>query len=1338
MLVYLVAILSFRYGEAIHPGPNYTFGTINPNGLMGKAKMLNFLPQGCFGVCESHLSRLGTQQFRNELRIHKSQFSFVSTAPAPLIRQAVGVIGGKCTGVGLLSSFPARNLPCDFPEQIQHEARLQASAVCIHGTWIKLGICYGYAHCHNSHATRQKTDDLLGLLVQRVAVECHGPRIIMGDFNQPYGTLPQEETLRAHGFVEIQQLGHLKWGRQPKPTCKQVTIKDFLWVSPEMIPLVVDIHMDDTLFPDHSVLAGTFNLCPTFEPIPIWIKPTPIPWSETLLEDCDDEISSDGDTCMHLQRIFSHMEDRVHRNLVSQGKVGLQDHHRGRCQTVAPIVCPKPIPPNKKGREIDIKPEFFGENYKHVVWLKQLRRLQSLVRILSSTNFSTNHFDHATKLWEVIRKAPGFKGTFAEWWHTRAVILPGSPCTLPHAIPDVGVVSKVFATFEMEFRCFEKGLWNKRVENAKERRLQDPQKVFADVAKPKSLPVQTLVRNQISIVKSVSEDGLSCVVEPSLSCHSPLHGPNGVLDTQVIDEDKVTFSAPPGLEQGDVISQKKFLGTKKEVFGEFEKLWQSFWGRHFDTPVDRWMPFIDFCREHCHSMTKMNCQPLTLQIWKRAVRQRKRRSATGPDGVSREDLVNMSDHESQSLVTLLNRIENGESWPPQLLVGLISSLEKKEHAETAGDFRPICVLSAIYRTWSSIRAKEVLKFLSQHAPPELIGNRPKKETAQIWWTLSILIEESFQGGVEMAGACADISKCFNTLPRVPIFTLARLYGLPEHLCNTWHCALNGMTRMFQMEGVVGNPLTSTCGMPEGDPLSVCGMFLVNLALHSFLDLHRPTIRMWTFVDDWQFTGPDVSSVEQGFQTIGHFTDMLDLDLDDRKSFFWGTSGEIRAELRSQSKVVKLHVRNLGGHVSYCRMPTNFTITERIRATSPLWTWLKRSRAPTWQKMHIVSVVGWPRCLHAISSVPLGDIHVASLRSKVMQSLGFDKKGANPLIQMSLITKVRHDPGFHILVTTFRAFRKFCIPDLAFPILDALSQGTVSLRSPGPCHVFLSRLHSVAWTWLGNGIVSDHEGFQHHILHDAIQILVSRLQDAWFARIGAIVSTRAGFHGMECVNPNLTCHQLSKLNPEDEGLMRVVLNGTFFTRDKVHATGRVFSKQCPFCEEEDSLIHRHFSCPHFQSLRNNIPQEVFHMLGDMPDCTLQHGWICSPPELVLFRQAMMELPDLTNDFSCGSPPTPSGVIHLFVDGSCLCPNNPRCRVASWGVPVANLSEDTFEQVARGPVVGLHQTSTRAELTACLTGYRFGLTHKRNFWLWTDNQVAYAFIRQCVDGFFDVTS
>ena len=1331
--------MSFRYGEAIHPGPGFALGSINPSGLLGKAQLLNSLPEGCYGVCESHLSRLGTQQFRNELKAHHCPFRFVSTAPAPLIREAVGVIGGKCTGVGLLTSFPARNLPFDIPEHTQHEARVQVTAVCIQGTWIKVGICYGYAHCHNSLATRQKTDDLLGHVVKKIALESNGPRIIMGDFNQPYGVLPQEDILRSCGFVEIQQFGNFKWNRSPRPTCRSVTTKDFVWISPELIPLLDDIYMDDSLFPDHSVLAGNFRMCIPYEPILIWRKPLPIPWEDFKVNDDNEaKINEVGNTSQHLRAIFDHMEERVHYNLVKQGKPGLQTQHRGRCQTTSPQLCTKQIPPIKKGRKIDVQPGFQGENFKHVLWLKQLRRLQSLVRVLSACNFSASHLDHSTQLWEVILRARGFGNSFCEWWHRRIVFLPGAPCSLPHALPNRKMVSIIFTTFEMEFRRFEQGLWTRRVGNATVRRIKDPQRIFHDVAKPRSLPVQTLVTHQVSVVQSVAEDSLSCKVSvPNFSPQFPLVGPQGVLDTQQVDGDQIVFTAPSGLEPGDIVSQKKFLGSKREVFREFENLWQSFWGKHAETPADRWSPFVNFCIEHCQSAEKMPFTPITYERWQRAVKHRKKRSATGPDGVSRSDLINLTEMEGRSIVSLLHRIEGGEQWPQEILTGLISSLEKKETSEVVGDYRPICVLSAIYRTWSSIRAKEILKFLSLRAPAELIGNRPKKEPGQIWWTLSSLVEDSFQGGADFAGACADISKCFNNLPRVPIFSLARLQGLPENLCQAWHRALDGMTRMFQMEGAVGNPITSTCGMPEGDPLSVCGMYLINLSLHAYLRVLRPNIRMWTFVDDWQLTGQDVDSVEQGFQAVGDFTNLLDLNLDEDKSYFWGTSGAIRAEFRHRARKVKLHVRNLGGHVSYCRMPTNFTITDRIRATSQLWTWLKRSRAPTWQKMNIVSVVGWPRCLHAIACVPLGDLHIASLRSKVMQSLGFDKKGANPLIQLSLITNVRHDPGFHILVTTFRAFRKWCIPDIAFPILDALSQGATSLRAPGPCHVFLSRLHSVAWTWIGNGLITDHEGFRHHILHGAIQTLQRRLQEAWFARVGAVLSFREGFQGMEFVNPTLTRPQQANLSPEDEGLLRVVLNGTFFTRDKVHATGKVHSKTCPFCNEQDSLLHRHFECPTFQEVRNKISGDVFAELSNLPDCTIQHGWICNPPELVLFRQALMNLPDLTRDFSCASPVATLGTLHLFVDGSCLSPNNPFCRVATWGVTLANLDEDNFVQVARGPVTGLHQTSTRAELIACLVGYNFGLRHKQNFWIWTDNQVAFAFLKQCGEGFFDLT-
>ena len=172
------------------------------------------------------------------------------------------------------------------------------------------------------------------------------------------------------------------------------------------------------------------------------------------------------------------------------------------------------------------------------------------------------------------------------------------------------------------------------------------------------------------------------------------------------DQTSLALNQPSGLEVGNAITQKQFLGTKAEVFREFEQLWHSFWGRHADTPLDRWKPFISFCKEHCTSSKQMKFQPLTLERWQKATRLRKKRSATGPDGVSRDDLINLTVNETRAIVSLLNQIEQGSPWPPQLLTGLISSLEKKETSEFVGDFRPICVLSAIYRTWSSIRARE--------------------------------------------------------------------------------------------------------------------------------------------------------------------------------------------------------------------------------------------------------------------------------------------------------------------------------------------------------------------------------------------------------------------------------------------------------------------------------------------------------------------------------------------------------------------------------------------------------------------------------------------------------
>ena len=546
-----------------------------------------------------------------------------------------------------------------------------------------------------------------------------------------------------------------------------------------------------------------------------------------------------------------------------------------------------------------------------------------------------------------------------------------------------------------------------------------------------------------------------------------------------------------------------------------------------------------------------------------------------------------------------------------------------------------------------------------------------------------------------------------------------------------------MERRFVVNGGLGNPIHSTCGYPEGDPLSVCAMFMVNLALHSAMSSKQSAITTWTFVDDWQFTGEDDEEIDSAFQEVSNFTSMLDLDLDRRKCFVWGTSSAIRDGFRRRQMRVKLHERNLGGHISYCKIPTNYTLRDRITTFEPTWTWLKRSKAPIPQKLKIVVVVAWPRCLHGIANIPLGNEHFNRLRSRVMQSLAWDKKGANPMIQLALVQGVKYDPGFHALAVTIKAFRRFCNPHIAFPLLDALSQSGQHLRCPGPCGIFLTRLFDVGWAWDGNGILSDHEGHKLHIFQTSIQSLEQHLKHAWICKIGATVAIREGFGGMEFVSPSLTISSVDSECNEAEGLLRTVLNGTFFTRDKQWACGTVSSDLCPFCKQPDSIHHRHYECQHFQSHRDALPKTVFRFLEEAPQCTIQHGWFCEPTEVRQLRFALSRLPDLTDDFvGHVNFPLPNP-IHLFCDGSCVQPTIPELRVATWGVCIANLEEDSFCPLSQGPVWGTHQSSTRAEFTAVISALKYAILVCKPCWIWTDNQTVYDFLQYSRDKDFTVS-
>ena len=274
-----------RIGEAAHPGPNPRFGIANPSGALHKAPMFQEASDHAvpttWALSETHLTCEGIQRFRNELKFLHHQWKYIPGAPAQPLTSAPGCVGGKATGVGVLTNTAARALPNDWSVETWQTARLQACAVRVQQQWVKLGVAYGYAKQPHTRATREATDQVLEQLTERIVFQSKGFRIICGDFNQEdHDSLEQFTTWRNHGFMEIQDIAAQKWGQCIRPTCHGKTRKDHMWISPELIPRLLAVDVDASFFADHAVVVAEFQAFDKSPTVPIWRKPGRLPWEE--------------------------------------------------------------------------------------------------------------------------------------------------------------------------------------------------------------------------------------------------------------------------------------------------------------------------------------------------------------------------------------------------------------------------------------------------------------------------------------------------------------------------------------------------------------------------------------------------------------------------------------------------------------------------------------------------------------------------------------------------------------------------------------------------------------------------------------------------------------------------------------------------------------------------------------------------------------------------------------------------------------------------------------------------------------------------------------------------
>ena len=174
-----------------------------------------------------------------------------------------------------------------------------------------------------------------------------------------------------------------------------------------------------------------------------------------------------------------------------------------------------------------------------------------------------------------------------------------------------------------------------------------------------------------------------------------------------------------------------------------------------------------------------------------------------------------------------------------------------------------------------------------------------------------------------------------------------------------HCQTIGMLTQLQRHFIVRNAygpgLTSVTGFAEGCGLSVAAMLLCNIVLHRYMSLAEPSVRLWSYVDNWEIVGSTAAAVQNALVRLEAFASLMDLSLDQSKSVLWALQADDRRDLRQQGFAVTRNIRDLGGHLQLSRQQTNATLTQKCTALRVVWSKIAASKAPIEQKCKVIRV-----------------------------------------------------------------------------------------------------------------------------------------------------------------------------------------------------------------------------------------------------------------------------------------------------------------------------------------------------------------------------------------------
>ncbi|KAI8427328.1 hypothetical protein MSG28_001907 [Choristoneura fumiferana] len=201
-----------------------------------------------------------------------------------------------------------------------------------------------------------------------------------------------------------------------------------------------------------------------------------------------------------------------------------------------------------------------------------------------------------------------------------------------------------------------------------------------------------------------------------------------------------------------------------------------------------------------------------------AIKTQKDGKAPGDDKISNEILKNTLTVISKPLTILFNKILETEQIPTQWTKSTIVLLHKKGDKNEINNYRPISLMSNIYKVFSKIILGRITKQLDENQPREQAGFRTDYSTIDHIHVVRQIVEQLNEYNKQYYMAFVDYNKAFDSLRHDFIWKTLKKQGVESKYIRIIKEIYRNSSAIVQLERQ-GEEFSIQRGVRQGDPLS---------------------------------------------------------------------------------------------------------------------------------------------------------------------------------------------------------------------------------------------------------------------------------------------------------------------------------------------------------------------------------------------------------------------------------------------------------------------------------------------------------------------------------------